>query len=280
MKKWLIVGLILSLLIISSCKDQASESLTLVVIPSEESKATKECFTPFVDYLSQELGMEIHLLLVADYTAVIEAMKYGYADIARFGPFSYVLATQEADVEAIAAGVKANTGQATYHALIITKSDSGIASIEDLDGATFAYVDISSTSGYLLPATQFKLRDVEPSEVLFAGSHPAVIEAVRNGSVDAGAIADNRWYTALAEGVIEEGELDIIWESDPVPNIPITVLKSMDSELKAKLLQALLAVPPEIIEAQGVNEIGYAKIFDSDYDVIREVQEYLGLTSD
>lgn len=237
--------------------------------------ATREHFAPFVDYLSQELDREIRLLLVSDYTAVVEAMKYGYADIARFGAFSYILATQEADVEAIAAGIKANTGKPTYYALIITKANSGITSIDDLDGASFAYVDVGSTSGYLLPATQFKLRDIEPSEVLFAGSHPAVIEAVKNGSVDAGAIADNRWYVALEEGVIQEGELDIIWQSDPVPNIPITVQKSMDAKLKAKLLQALITVPPEVIQAQGVNEIGYAKISDSDYDVIREVQEIL-----
>lgn len=241
-----------------------------VIIPAEEASLSEQQFGPFVEYLSDALDREVELLLVADYTAVVEAMKYGHADVARFGPFSYALAAQEADVEAVAAAVKESTGRAAYHALIVARADRDVAS---LDGANFAYVDPASTSGYLSPATYLMEAGVELGEVFFAGTHGAVIEAVKNGTVDAGAVADNRYLVALAEGVVGEGELEVLWESDPIPNSPVAVQKTMDAGLRARLVAALLAMPREIVEHTGIGEIGFVEADDSDYDVVRRMQE-------
>ncbi len=210
----------------------------------------------------------MELILVADYTSVVEAMKYGHADVARFGPFSYVLATQEADVEAVAVAVKEKTGTPFYKSIIISATD-----IEDLNGKTFAYVDVASTSGYLAPATYFWREGIEPGEVFFAGSHGAVIEAVKNGTVDAGAVADNRYLTAVQEGVIAEKDFFIVWESDPIPNSPVAVQKSMDGQLKDLLITALLDAPQDIVYSTGIGEIGFVEARDSDYDIVRRMQE-------
>ena len=270
MRKWLLIALVLSLLV--ACKP--ARPLTFVIIPAEEESLSQEQFAPLVEYLTKELGREIKLLTVADYTAVVEAMKYGHADIARFGPFSYILATQEAEVEAIAAGIKMKTGLPDYKAFIVARADRGVT---DLTGVSFAYADIGSTSGYLVPATYIEQEGIELGEVLFAGTHSAVIEAVKNGMVDAGAVADNRYYIALDEKIIEEGEFTILWESEPIPNSPVAVQKSMDAKLKKRLTEALLACPREIVEATAIGEIGYAPMQDSDFDVIREIQETLEL---
>lgn len=273
MRKWLLMALVLFSVLLASCKP--ARPLTFVIIPAEEGSLSQEQFAPLVEYLTKELGREVELLTVADYTAVVEAMKYKHADVARFGPFNYVLATQEAEVEAIAAGIKAKTGQPDYKAFIVARTDRDIG---DLSGHSFAYVDVGSASGYLVPATHVEQAGIELGEVLFAGTHSAVIEAVKNGTVDAGAIADNRYYVALEEKIIEEGEFTILWESEPIPNSPVAVQKSMDAQLKKRLTEALLACPREIVEATGIGEIGYAPMTDGDFDVIREIQETLGLT--
>lgn len=242
----------------------------MVVIPAEAELLTKEQFTPFVEYLSEEIGQAVELKTVADYTAVVEAMKYGHADIARFGPFSYVLATQEADVEAIVVAIKKKTGKPNYRALLIARE-----AVTDFNGRTMAYTDVGSTSGYLIPATYIQTSSIELGEVFFAGSHGAVIEAVKNGTVDLGAVADNRYYIALEEGIITEGEIVIVWQSDLIPNSPVAVQKSMDAELKQRITEAFLSAPRELVEGLGIGEIGYVLASDNDYEVIRAVQEVL-----
>jgi len=248
------------------------ESLVFAVIPSEEGELTRQQFQPFVDYLENGLGQSVELLTVSDYAAVVEAMKYGHADIARLGPANYVMAVDEgADIEAIAVAIKESTGAPSYTAMIVTRADSGAS---DLKGASFAFVDVGSTSGYFAPSVYIKERRIALGEILMAGSHSAVILAVKNGSVDAGAVASNRYYTAIGEGVIEGDEFTILWESDPIPNCPIAVQHSMNETLKKQLLELLLSAPRDVVEHCGVGEIGYVEASDADYDVVREIQAF------
>lgn len=253
---------------------EALAPLRFVVHPHEEDSVAHEQFRPLIEFLSEELDREVELTFAADFTAVIEAMKYNHADIARFAPFSYVLATQEADVEVIVSDIKKKSGKASYQGLIIARTDRNIT---DLNGKSFAFVDIGSTSGYLIPATYVEKNGIELGETFFAGSHPAVIQAVKNGTVDAGAIADNRLYTALEEGILEEGEITVFWTSAPMPSSPIAVQTSLDTALKNAIRQAFLDAPLEVMECLGLNTIGFEEMKDSDYDVVREIQETLEL---
>jgi phosphonate transport system substrate-binding protein len=246
-----------------------AEPLTYVVIPAEEAGLTQEQFSPFVDYLSSRIGRPVELMVVTDYAAVIEAMKYGHADLARFGPFAYVLATEEAEVEALVVGIKEKTGRPSYRSLIVALASSGI---EDLNGASLAYVDVGSASGYLAPSTFIMKSGIRLKEEFFAGSHSAVIEAVRNGTVDAGCIADNRYDVAVAENVISPDDFEIIWASEPIPNTLIAVQESMDPMLRDAVRSAFLEAPEGLVRHLGVGESGYVPAFDSDYDVIREIQ--------
>jgi len=250
--------------------DPTPDPLVMVVIPAEADLLTREQFAPLVDYIAGEIGQPVKLITVSDYAAVVEAMKYGHADIARFGPFSYVLATQEADVEAIVTAIKENTNAPNYYAYIIAREY-----ITDFNGKTMAYADVGSTSGYLVPATYIQNAGIRLGEVFFAGGHGAVIEAVKNGTVDLGSVASNRYWVAIAEGVIIEDEIKVVWQSETIPNAPIAVQKSMETDLKRKVTNAFLSAPRDIVEMLNVGEIGYVVAKDSDYDPIREVQKIL-----
>jgi len=245
------------------------DAFIIAVNPADDAASTDELYAPFVAHLSESMHMPVKMLPVADYAAVVEALKYGHADVARLGVFSYVMATEEADVEAILVGIKQKTGT-SYRSYIITQPG-----VTDLNGATFAYVDVGSGSGYLAPSVHIKQEGIELGEVMFAGTHPAVIMAVKNGSVTAGAVADNRYDYAIAEGVIAEDELQIFWVSDPIPNSPWVVRKDMDPELRQRVVDAFVSMPEEVVLAAGVTEIGYAPASDEDYEYARELQMYL-----
>lgn len=244
------------------------EPLVYAVVPAEDAGLVRERFTPFIDYLSLQLDRPVKLMVTVDYAAVVEALKYGHADLARLGPFSYILATEEAEIEAFAAGVTERHGEPSYQALIIALASKNI---EDLNGKTLAYVDVGSTSGYLAPSTYVMESGIELGGEFFAGTHNAVLAAVQNGTVDAGCTADIIFFAAVKEGVISTGDFDIVWESKPLPGSPIVFQKSMDRSLQDAIRSAFLEAPEEIIWHIGIGEIEYVPVLDSDYDVTRRI---------
>lgn len=253
-----------------SCGEKKPEPLVYAIIPAEEGSLSKEQFKPFIAYLSNRLGREIELMLVTDYTAVIEALKFGHADIARVSPVGYVLAKDKENIpiEILAVALKKATNSPSYKSILVTRADSNV---HDLNGVSLAYVDVGSTSGYWAPATYILEEKIELGDIFFAGSHGAAIEAVKNGTVDVGAIANNRYNIALEEGVVAEGELRIVWESAPIFNAPVVIQSSMDAQLKKNLRQAFLDAPRDIVEHTGIGEIGFVSALDSDYDQIRKM---------
>ena len=64
--------------------------------------------------------------------------------------------------------------------------DSDYQTLEDLAGATWAYPDATSTSGYLFPVALFSDLGIEVGETLEAGGHPQSVKAVYNGEADVG----------------------------------------------------------------------------------------------
>ncbi|HVU13237.1 MAG TPA: phosphate/phosphite/phosphonate ABC transporter substrate-binding protein [Phototrophicaceae bacterium] len=158
---------------------------------------------PLADYLTKELGVRTVVITGTSYNAVIEAMRAGRADAFEVGPFSYLIAAEQANAEALVVGnyfTDVNTNILPgYYSVIFTKKGSGIKTIDDLKGKTFSFSDPASTSGYEIPATDimdaegFTSKDQLDAffgQVIFAGSHPASVIAVANGKVDAGATFD------------------------------------------------------------------------------------------
>lgn len=246
--------------------------LVYVVYPAEGEAAAKEHWQPLMDWMTEELGRKVEMITVTDYAAVTEALKYGHADIARYGPSSYVLAEREVDIIPVASTANDDGSLMTYQSYIIAHPR-----VTDLNGATFAYVDIGSTSGYLLPATYFMQNSIELGETVFAGSHPAVIEAVKNGSVDAGAIASTRWLAAVEQGVIDADELVILWRSSPVPRGPTVVRADMPEELRLAIQDAFINAPPEIVAQCNLKNDRFGPALPDVYEPIREIQRVLGL---
>ena len=274
-------AIIIGLIGLGGCTKTEEEPLKMALIPGGEAIEEIERYQPIVEYLSEQLGREIEMVIATDYTAVIIALKTGDADIARLGPFSYLLAVEEAKAEIIVRGIRKKTGKDAYQSVIITRADSGIKTLEDLKGKTFAFLDVASASGYLVPLTMLKLAGIDPetdfAETFFAGSHPAVIEAVKQGTVDAGATNDQRIDDALATETIKEGELFIVATSDPIPTSPTAVRSGMDPALKKQIQDAYLNMPSELSE-QAVGRLsGYVIARDSDYNFLRDVATVLDL---
>lgn len=136
--------------------------LTIGFIPAEDSRAMVRQSQAILDIVAKHTGMKVDTFVGSDYNATIEALRAGHVDVALLGPFSYVLATTVAPVEAFAVTVISRTMQPSYQSIIIAAKDSNINSLADLKGKTFAFVDPGSTSGFMVPSAAFIKAGITP----------------------------------------------------------------------------------------------------------------------
>lgn len=258
----------------------AADVLTVGLIPSEDSRAMIANSQKMMDMLSKSLGMPVRPFVAADYNGVIEALRSKRLDVAYLGPFSYVLGTTVADIEAFAVAETKKAGRTYYHSLVVAHKDSGIKTVADLKGKTFAFVDPSSTSGHLFPKAGLMKAgfntDKDFGRVIFSGSHDSNAVAVQNRKVDAVAIADRILDAAIAKGLAKREDLVVVWKSDPIPESPTVWRKDLDPALKKRVQAAFLDVKDIPWSDQGELN-GFHPTNDAAYNVIRDTAKALNL---
>lgn len=249
------------------------------LIPSEDADKLIADSRPFIDALEKSIGMKIKPFVAIDYSAVIEALKSDKLEIAFLGPNAYVLAKDKvkAQVEAVSRGVMQATGKSSYKALIITHPDRPIKTLADLKGKTFALVDPASTSGNLVPRYVFEQNKINPEKdfksLYYSGTHQASLIAVREGKVDAAAIADEVYDLAMSRNQLKPSDVRIIHSSEPIPGSPFVVRTNLPKDLQAKLKDGLMALKDVQFGKLGVvTKMDPAT--DKDYDVIRGLVEF------
>lgn len=246
--------------------------LTYGVIPVASSRNMSDSFGGLVSYLEKELGIKVKLQFAGDYAGVITGMQHGHIDLAYLGPKSYVEAAKRANAEAIVVEV-GQSGVAGYHGYIITKAGSGLKSLGDLKGKTWAFTDPHSTSGTLVPTVYFNDIGIDPQtyfgKVVYSGSHEASILSVKAGRI-AGASTNDLDFARGLGTHWEKGDFNIIWTSDLIPGSPMAVRKDLPASLKKAIQKAFISYQ----DKDGLEKLkiaGYQKADDHLYDGIRQL---------
>lgn len=259
---------------------RSQQVLTVGLIPSEDSRAMIANSQKMMDMLSNALGMSVKPFVAADYNGAIEALRSKRLDVAYLGPFSYVLGASIADIEAFAVAETKKAGRSYYYSQIVAHKDSGIKTVADLKGKTFAFVDPTSTSGHLFPKAGLIKAGFNPDKdfgrVIFSGSHDSSAIAVQNKKVDAAAIADRILDAAIAKGLAKREDLVQVWRSDPIPESPTVWRRDLPADLKARIQAAFLQVKDIPWSDQGLLN-GFHPTNDAAYNIIRETAKILNL---
>lgn len=270
----------LALMMAGGTLAQQPTELRVGLIPSEDAQAMVRASQQVMEQLAARTGMKVKPFVANDYNGVIEAMRSGKIDVAYFGPFSYVLASQLANAEAFAIPVSKKSGQSSYQSILITRKDKGLNTVAQLQGKTFAFVDPSSASGHLFPKAGLKGEGVDTdkyfSRVIFSGSHDASILAVANNKVDAAAVAEPIFFNAVAKGHVKAEDFQVVWRSQPIPESPMAWRKSLDATTKQKVATALAEIKGLPWGDRGELN-GFASTNDQAYDVVRATAKTLNL---
>ncbi len=269
------------------------------VYPGDNIEKALAAQEPLRAYLEAKLGVHTVVVTGTSYGAVIEAMRAGRADAFEVGPLSYLIANNVANAEAIAVGNYSTTVDKTvlpaYYSVLFTKKGSGITSIADLAGKSFAFTDPASTSGFLMPSlTIMNAQNLDSKDQLdsylaqsvFAGSHPASVLAVYNGTADAGATFDDNlvaqangdaavpvcgidkdtksgtevFHFGMTQDEINkiyadcpEGNIAVFAQSVAIPQTPFAINKDLPQSFKDAVKQALLEIADDqsVVDALG-----------------------------
>jgi len=237
---------------------------------------------PLVDMLSQATGWKIDLTIPVNYAAVVEAMGAGKLDLAYFGGLTYCQAHERYGARPLVQ----RTVDMSFRSLFITQADNKtVNALPDVAGKTFAYGDVNSTSGHLMPAYNLLQAHVDPdtgpSKVIYTGNHTATILAVASGKVDAGAVDENVYTTMLAGGKVAADSLRVFFTTPPFYDYCWAASASLDPVVAQKISQAFLSLDASRPADKAVLDLlraqKYAVADDKNYAVLKSIARKLGL---
>ncbi|MBD2384329.1 substrate-binding domain-containing protein [Cylindrospermum sp. FACHB-282] len=259
-------------------------TLKIGVLPARNPQDQEQMMKVFDAYLEKSLGRQVDFQIAKNYNEAVDWLVQEKVDIAYLGPSTYLKALDRgAKVEPLVAPIDMHTGQPWYRACIIVRADSPIKTLKDLKGQRVAFVDKSSTSGYLMPLVSLKKLGINPerdfAQVLFAGNHSKSMAALENGTVDAAAANISSYLKRQKSGKLTPKNSRIIWESAPIPKPPIVVSTRLSLELIEQLKQAFINTPDGMEDITGNESAGYTLVSPSDYAPVQQLRKDLNLIS-
>ncbi len=269
---------ILAIILITLCSFSLAAEENRKVIKfghayGENSAVIFKKYAPLIHLLSRELDRKILFVLTNTYEEMQEGYLNKEIDMGIINAYSFIKIIDTPHLIPIAARVKENNKN--YKSLFIVKKESGIHSIKDLEGKSFAFGDPFSTSSFLVPMHQLDKAGIKPlqyfSKTLIISKQDSIIYSVLNRTVDGGAIASfifNEQESELKE------KFRIIYESPPFPLGPFVVNTDIGEELIEKTKHFLLNLENSEEGRDALIQADldpFAEVKKSDYDWLKSI---------
>lgn len=237
-------------------QEAEKKTFTIAYAPNESTTDSTDARSTLAKDLGKVINMEVKEIQASDYTAIIEALRTGKADMAYMGALAVAMGSERAGVTPIV--MKAPNGdkaQAVYHSVFVTQKDNNeINSIKDFKGKTIAFVDPDSTSGNLVPTSEIMkaFPDLHLTNekihtngeffeaVSFSGKHQAGLQAVIKGDVNIVPISDQIMASEFKNGNADENAVKVVHSSAAIPAEAMVVSKTVNEDLKKTLTKFLV----------------------------------------
>lgn len=196
--------------------------------------------------------LKLELRVATSSDEAVDLVQSGTADAALLPLFDFMFCHDAFDVEPLVQVVR--RGQLMHAGELLVPESSPVQSLEALRGQRVGYVDRYSVTGFLLPEATFGEQGIEVEEV-FLGSHDAVLAAVKDGRVAAGA-------TWAGHGATVTG-LRALAVSARVANEPLFIQRRVPAEVKDALGHALVSLDAPEALAGLADATGFAAVSGS-----------------
>jgi len=218
-----------------------SVQLKVAVAAIISPKETFAYYRQLLDYIGLKLGREIQFIQRKTYGEIDELLARGQIDLAFICSGPYVVGKEKHGFELLATPEVQNSH--FYHSYLIVNKNSELHDLADLRDHVFAFTDPDSNTGKLVPTFWLSEMNEKPetffSKTIYTYSHDNAILAVAKGLVDGAAIDGLIWEYYHRKNPVFTSETRIIRKSEPYGIPPLVASKSLSSELKTRIRQAL-----------------------------------------
>lgn len=252
-------------------------------VPWEKPEIMKKFYSPLINYLSKELGIEFAMYFPETYDSVTELLKKKSLDLVFYTPKSYVSAKNILPKlkYMVTNKTKNDDGSISdfYEGVIIVHKNSKFKKIEDLKNHRFGFTNPDSSSGFAYPASMMFEKGINYKEffskVFWLEKHHRVVGAIAKKSIDGGAT----WDQYLKNAIKDHGDIfRVIAKTAPIPNDPLVCAAHFDEKTRKIIVDLLVKLEPdhpvmkEMIK-NGFPDIGFSKRNDAFYDVVRRLKK-------
>ena len=239
-------------------------------------------YSALASYLARRLHTPVELADDVPWGERLRLLDAGEAHIAALCGLLYAPRARDAAVPLalLAAPVYAHAryaGRPVYFSDVIVPQASHARDFAALRGATLAYNDPGSFSGYALVRAELAARGEYAGffgDVIEAGSHQAAIGLVARGEAGAAAIDTVVLEQELRARPALAGQIRVVTVLGPSPAPPLVAAAHLPVALRARVRDALVAMHDD---ADGralldtVEAARFGPVNDADYDAVRTV---------
>jgi len=230
------------------------DTITIGFIPVEKADELTPKAQALENFLENEMGIDVEVVVPTNYETIIEGMRFGHIDAAFMDTGPAWITHQRTGAEAVLAEIV--KGKVNYQATVWTLADNdSINSLEDTVGKRVAFTSITGSSGFVRPMGTLVSDghiNIEGDDIValesalannfesytFAGGYKAALQLLLNGNVDVAFGSDiaPKKYLDLED----QAKLRPVTTIGPVPSHVFMVSPEMSESTKDALVDALI----------------------------------------
>ncbi len=232
-------------------------------------------------YLGARMGTAVDLLDDVTWQEAERQLYGGQADLGVVCGLQYVYSVDRGDapgIDLLAAPVMRRARYANrpiYFSEVVVRHDHPARALADLRGATWAYNEPSSHSGYVVTRYALARRGEPPGffgRVIASGAHLQSLELVLDGAIDATAIDSTVLEQELRRRPGLAAQLRVVETLGPSPIPPLVVSRALQPPIRSAIRAAVLSMHLQDSGARVLASAGikrFVPVTDADYEPIR-----------
>lgn len=244
------------------------------IYPLHNPKRLAELYGPIVDSLNAGIP-QAHFRLEAsrNYEEFEKKLFSGY--------FNFAISNAYQTVRSLKYGYRVfgkMGDDEMFRGIILVRKDSNIRTLRDLKGKKVSYPAISALAGTMMPQYYLQTHGIDVNrdiENLYVGSQESSIMNVLRGHVAAGATWTVPWKAFVLENPEMAAQLEVKWQTEPLPNIGCVVRDDVPPILAEKVGKALIGLGRTKEGRVMLNRLGITRFEHATDESYRPVRQYL-----
>ncbi|GGB49512.1 phosphate ABC transporter substrate-binding protein [Roseibium aquae] len=236
-----------------------ADTLFFGVVPQQSATRLAEMWVPFLNALEERTGLSITFATAKDIPTFELCLLEGAYDIAYMNPYHYVAFHDTSGYRAFA-----KQADKALKGVLVTRRDSGIQSLEDLNKAEVAFPSPAAFGASVLPRAEMAALGIE-IEPVYVKSHDSVYRAVDIGLFPAGG-GVLRTFESLPEDL--KSRLHVFHETAAYTPHAFAAAPRVDPEVVDHLAEVMAGFDDTRI-LEGLAMKGVVRAGDDDWDDVR-----------